>query len=242
MTVLIELIDNFAIWIYVACALTILVYLRIIYLAGKERGASLFSIEKEVATGKAFRATFTILGLLVIIALVAFVDFSLAPSLGIVVGNAAPQGPVVLPTATLTPVLPTLTPTATRGPLVRPAPPWTPTPEATATPEVVPADCPDAGARITYPGANQTVQGGVEVTGAASIDSFNFYKLEFGFGHNPAEFNVIDELKDYPVNNGVLLFWDTSGLSGPVTLRLTVVNMDGNYPPPCDVPLVVQPE
>ena len=73
MTVLIELIDNFAIWIYVACALTILVYLRVIFLAKKERGASLFTIEKEVATGRAYRATFTILGLLVIVSLVALV-------------------------------------------------------------------------------------------------------------------------------------------------------------------------
>ncbi len=242
MTVLIELIDNFAIWIYIACALTILVYLRVIYLARKERGASLFTIEKEVATGKAYRATFTILGLLVIISLVAFVDFSLAPSLNVAVSSSTPQAPLILPTATNTPVPPTPTPIATRGPLIRPTPPWTPTPEATPTPAVVPAACPDPLARITSPGVNQAIRGVVEVRGVANIDSFQFYKVEFGFGHNPAEFHVIDQLKHSPVNGGVLTVWDTAGLSGSVTLRLTVVTIDGNYPTPCDVPVIVQSE
>lgn len=240
MTVLIELIDSFAIWIYIACALIILVYLRVIYLARRERGASLFTIEKEVATGKAYRATFTILGLLVIVSLVAFVDLSLAPSLNVAVGRSTPQAPLVLPTATNTPVPPTPTATATRGPLVRPTPPWTPTPEATPTPAVVPAACPDPLARITSPGVNQTVGGVVEVRGTASIDLFQFYKVEFGFGHNAGEFHVIDEVKDSAVNDGVLVVWNTAGISGPVTLRLTVVNIDGNYPSPCEVPVVVE--
>jgi hypothetical protein len=242
MRVLIELIDNFAIWIYVACALTILVYLRVIYLARKERGASLFTIEKEVATGKAYRATFTILGLLVIVSLVAFVNFSLAPSLNIASSNSTPQPPLVLPTATNTPVPPTPTPTSTRGPLQRPTPPWTPTPEATPTAMVQPAACPDPTARITSPGANQRVRGVVEIRGTANLDFFQFYKVEFGFGHDGTEFHVVDQLKYSPVNDSVLVLWDTSGLSGPVTLRLTVVNIDGNYPTPCEVPVVVQTE
>lgn len=240
MTVLIEVIDNFAIWVYLGCALTILVYLRVIYLARKERGASLFTIEKEVATGKAYRATFTILGLLVIVSLIAFVDFYLAPSLNVVASSNTPQPPLVLPTPTNTPVPPTPTPIATRGPLVRPTPPWTPTPEVTPTPLVVPAACPDQGSRITSPGANQTVRGVVEVKGRASIDQFQFYKVEFGFGHSPAEYHVIDQLKYSPVNDGLLVVWNTDGLSGPVTLRLTVVNIDGNYPGPCEVPVIVE--
>jgi hypothetical protein len=240
MTVLIELIDNFAIWIYIACALTILVYLRVIYLARKETGASLFTIEKELATGKAYRAAFTILGLLVIISLVAFVDFSLAPSLNVASSSSTPEAPLVLPTPTNTP-LPPPTPTLipTRGPLVRPTPPWTPTPEAIPTPVAVPPTCPERTARINSPGVNQRVRGVVEIRGAANIDFFQFYKVEFGFGHDGTEFHVIDQLKYSPVNNGVLVLWNTDGLSGPVTLRLTVVNTDGNYPTPCEVPVVV---
>jgi hypothetical protein len=240
MTVLIELIDNFAIWIYVACGLTALVYLRVIYLAKKERGASLFTIEKEVATGRAYRATFTILGLLVIAGLVAFVDLYLAPTLSVAVGSSTPTGPLVLPTHTATamPSPPTVTPT--RGSLVRPTPPWTPTPEQTATPNVAPASCPDALARITYPGVNQTVGGVVEIRGTANTADFQFYKVEFSFGGGNSEFHVVDELKYSVVEDGVLVLWNTGELSGSVTLRLTVVNTDGNYPPPCEVPVIVR--
>jgi hypothetical protein len=239
MTVLIELIDSFAVWIYIACALTILAYLRVIYLAKRERGASLFTIEKEVATGRAYRATFTILGLLVIISLVAFVDLYLAPTLNVAVGRSTPEGPVVLPTSTSTPLAPTPTPTATRGPLVRPTPPWTPTPEQSPTPVVAPAACPDPMSRISYPGVNQTVSGVVEIRGTAKSDAFQFYKVEFGFGQAGSEFHVIDDMKYTTVENGVLVLWNTGELSGPVTLRLTVVNTDGNYRPPCEVPVIV---
>ncbi len=241
MTVLIELIDSFAIWIYIACALTILVYLRVIYLAKKERGASLFTIEKEVATGKAYRATFTILGLLVIISLVAFVDVFLAPTLSTVASsNNSPEGPVDLPTPTNTIVPSTPTPTATRAALVRPTPPWTPTPEATPTPQIRPASCPDPGARITSPGKDQIVHGAVQIRGTATTDSFSFYKVEFGFGQNPSEYHVIEDIRYSPVENGVLVVWNTGELSGAITLRLTVVKQDGNYLTPCDVPVVVQ--
>ncbi len=242
MTVVIELIDNFAIWIYIACALTILVYLRVIYLAKKERGASLFTIEKEVATGKAYRAIFTIVGLLLIIGLVAFVDVYLAPSLGIVVGVSTPEGPLVLPTPTDTPRPPTPTASPTRGTLVRPTPPWTPTPEARATPTVpvITASCPDPMARITYPGVNQQVGGTVQIRGTAKAEAFDFYKVEFCLGQGANDFHVIGDIKRAPVEDGVLVIWNTGELSGPATLRLTVVIQDGNYLPPCDVPVMVR--
>jgi hypothetical protein len=240
MTVLLELIDNFAIWIYIACALTILVYLRVIYLAKKERGASLFTIEKEVATGKAYRASFTIVGLLVIISLVAFVDLYLAPTLSVAVGSGTPSGPVVLPTSTSTPLAPTPTVTPTRGPLVRPTPPWTPTPEESPTPVVAPASCPDPMSRITSPGANQTVDGLVEIRGTAQASDFQFYKVEFSFGQGGSEFHVIGDLQYTPVEDGVLVLWNTGELAGPVTVRLTVVTADGNFLPQCEVPVIVQ--
>jgi hypothetical protein len=80
----------------------------------------------------------------------------------------------------------------------------------------------------------------VQIRGTANTDLFQFYKVEFCFGHNTSEFHVIDELKYSPVQNGVLVVWNTGDLSGPVTLRLTVVNTDGNFAPPCEVPVLVQ--
>jgi hypothetical protein len=94
--------------------------------------------------------------------------------------------------------------------------------------------------RISYPGVNQRVSGVVEIRGTAKSDAFQFYKVEFGFGQGGNEFHVIDDMKYTTVENGVLVLWNTGELSGPVTLRLTVVNRDGNYLPPCEVPVIVQ--
>lgn len=241
MTTLIQLIDALAFWIYIACGLAILVCLRATYLARKERKAARFTVEKEMATGKAYRATITILGLLVIISFVALVDFSLAPSLTTTVTHSTPQARrLVLPTPSNTPVPRTPTPAAPRGPLVRRIPSSTPTSEPTPTRTVLRTACPDPGARITRPGVNQSVRGLLQVKGTANIEDFRFYKVEFGYGHDQTEFHVIGGLKYSPVNDGVLIVWDSTDLSGPVTLRLTVVNMEGNFPTPCEVPVIVQ--
>jgi hypothetical protein len=95
-------------------------------------------------------------------------------------------------------------------------------------------------AKISSPGVNQTVHGLVEIRGTANASSFQFYKVEFRFGDNTGEFHVIDDLKYSPVEDDVLVVWNTGEVSGPVTLRLTVVNIDGNYPTPCEVPVIVQ--
>jgi hypothetical protein len=126
------------------------------------------------------------------------------------------------------------------GPISRPTPPWTPTPETSPTPIVAPASCPDPLSKITYPGVNQTVQGVVEIRGTASCPAFQFYKVEFSLGGSASAYHVIDDLKYTPVRDGLLVNWYTGELSGTVTLRLTVVTTDGNYLPPCEVPVVVE--
>lgn len=92
--------------------------------------------------------------------------------------------------------------------------------------------------KITSPLNGETLDGlGTHfVTGTASIDDFQFYKLEFGFGEAPIEFHSIDEVQRRPVVNGILGEWNTGGLAeGTYTLRLTVVDNRGQFPPPCDV-------
>ena len=64
--------------------------------------------------------------------------------------------------------------------------------------------------------------------------------MEFSLGQGAREYHVIDDLKYSAVEDGLLVIWNTGELSGPVTLRLTVVTTDGNYLPPCEVPVVVQ--
>ena len=66
--------------------------------------------------------------------------------------------------------------------------------------------------------------------GSASIPDFQFYKVEFGVGPNPAQWAVIGSLHDKPVINGQLEVWDTTKLpDGVYTLRLQAVKKDGNY-------------
>jgi hypothetical protein len=76
------------------------------------------------------------------------------------------------------------------------------------------------------------------VEGTANIESFDYYKFEIRREDGAVE----DEwhwLASYetPVENSVLGVLHIATLpEGIYTLRLTVVNLEGNYPyPPCDV-------
>ena len=101
-----------------------------------------------------------------------------------------------------------------------------------------PAVC-NPSTRITFPRQGEVLNGigTFSVTGTASIEDFQFYKLELGIGETPIEFSSIDEVKTDPVINGILLRdWNTGALAeGIYTLRLTVVDNRGQFPPPCDV-------
>jgi hypothetical protein len=79
--------------------------------------------------------------------------------------------------------------------------------------------------------------GSFAITGTASIDDFQFYKLELGMGKAPIELWSIAEVQEDPVIGGILLRdWNTRSLpEGLYTLRLTAVDNRGQFPLPCDV-------
>jgi hypothetical protein len=94
-----------------------------------------------------------------------------------------------------------------------------------------------AGVAITSPrDSGDPVRGKVSINGSASIANFQFYKVEFAAGNNPADtsfHNMAADVHRSAVNNGLLDVWDTTGLpDGPYTLRLTVVDIRGNFPCP----------
>jgi hypothetical protein len=146
--------------------------------------------------------------------------------------------PVVTPEPTPTPTpspAPTVAPTAT--PVVLPTP--TPTPQ----PAVVEPICPDPRAVLTRPGVNQTVSGVLEIVGTASHRDFEYYKLEYAPGAD------IDPTGNYafladgrsPVIEGTLAAVDSTALAnGVYTLKLTVVDVTGNFPPPCTVTFSIE--
>jgi len=84
--------------------------------------------------------------------------------------------------------------------------------------------------RIDAPETGAEVRGLVPVIGSASVPNFNFYKIEFGVGPNPAQWAQIGALHDRPVLNGQLEVWDTAKLpDGVYSLKLQAVKKDGNY-------------
>jgi transcriptional regulator with XRE-family HTH domain len=179
-----------------------------------------------------------------------------APISTTVVATAAPaveQPPVLLPTPTPTvpesvntPEPPTETPAPTPLPTDTPLPTETPTetPVETPTPEpvaVAPPLCADARSRLFTPGENQVLSGDVAVTGTATHEAFQFYKLEFAPGTNAGDGYNYFAGASTPVDGGVLGTLSTTALAnGPYTLRLTVVDISSNFPPPCTVNVFVQ--
>ena len=118
-----------------------------------------------------------------------------------------------------------------------------PTPSSPAVTKT-PADalrlpnCPHPQARLTRPRVNQVFQGQIQARGTASIETFDYYKFEIRREDGKAEdeWHWLNSFET-PVEDGPLGTLSVEGLpNGIYTLRLTVVNREGNYPfAPCDV-------
>ena len=101
--------------------------------------------------------------------------------------------------------------------------------------------CADARSSIASPGVNQVLSGPVAVTGRAFHESFQYYKLEYAPGANVGDGYTYFDGANSGVDGGTLGVLNTSSLpNGVYTLRLTVVDMTANYPPPCQVTITIQ--
>jgi cytoskeletal protein RodZ len=156
--------------------------------------------------------------------------------------QAAPPADVAPPpTDTPTPEPPTPTDTPEAEP---PTPTPTDTPEETPTPEppvVVAPACPDVRSVISAPGVNAIVSGNVSVTGQATHEVFEYYKLEYAPGANAADGFFYFGGANSQVEGGLLGTFSSGAVAnGVYTIRLTVVDQTGNFPPPCQVTVTVQ--
>ncbi|MCB9098160.1 MAG: transglycosylase domain-containing protein [Anaerolineales bacterium] len=71
------------------------------------------------------------------------------------------------------------------------------------------------------------VQGNVVITGNATLDNFQLYRLEYGQGLNPSEWKQLGGDNTSPVEGAPLATWDTKAEEeGLYTLQLTVVRGD----------------
>ncbi len=240
MAVVIDLIREFSPWIYGACAIAALWYLRVVILARNERRYAVFALEREQAFNRVYGAwggaiaIAFIMGAVYLLSTVVFeaVEPQLAadqstPTPVIVVAAGGP--PTATPTLPLPDVTPTFTPTRRPLPTARPSP----TP-GTAGPTESPIrrpQCPTAQAVITQPGIGQVFSGPVTITGTATHDSFAYYKLEYGAGANPAVWSYFAG-GEAPVVSGRLGTLNTLP-PGTYSIRIVVVDTSGNFPTPC---------
>jgi len=82
----------------------------------------------------------------------------------------------------------------------------------------------DADVAIIHPAPYSYIRSTVPITGNARGGDFNFYRVVFGEGLNPTEWIQIGSDHGDQVDHSVLEFWDTSGLDGLYSLRLSVVD------------------
>lgn len=237
MTVLLQFIADNASWVYGACALIALWYLRVVLRARRERKQAVFALEREAALQKVYNALGVAIALLVVMGVTYFISNVLLEAIKpLAEETMSPTPLIVLPMTPTEEPTPTPSPTPTPRPTPRSRPtlrPLPPPPEPTKPPIVAP-DCPNPLARLVSPGQNQTVSGVVQVMGTANMPNMQYYKLEFRPAGTNIEFAYITG-QNQPAD-GLLGVWDTSPLpDGAYTLRLVVVDHTGNYPPPCEV-------
>lgn len=228
-------------WLYIGLGLVALFFVRLIWLARKDRSRSIFTLERENANS---RMTRYFIGLMVVLTVAMGVYY-----LSLITPTIVPP-PQVTPTPT--PII-ALPPTPTPPPLL-PTPTPTPTPlplptidavvfdTPTAVPEIPqgqPPSCPMPGSTIFQPGNGAQVEGVIQVSGAAFTENFDYYKFEFRVpGNNDWSFIA---RYDNPVTEGVLGNWNTDTVTpGEYDFRLVVVDNIGNFPEPCTIRLIVQ--
>jgi membrane peptidoglycan carboxypeptidase len=81
-------------------------------------------------------------------------------------------------------------------------------------------------ANITAPELFANVSDVVKIIGTASGENFSYYRVQVGKGLNPQEWIQLGNDVTTPVESGVLVDWDTKGLSGLYAIQLQVVRSD----------------
>lgn len=252
MTVIPDLIAQYAALLYALCALSALFYVWGAFQARRRTELALFGKEREDASAQEQRAwVMAFVCVLLAVGVYAVSNF-VAPNLateddGQVVLTPTPIVDLVPPSSTPPPA-PTVTaasaPVPTVAPIVTPLPrpPDTATPPPTAEGQPAPenAACTSAGTQITSPQNGEQVSGMIEIRGTASLPNFSSYKLELQWPGS--EEWVTIQSYEMPVAGGILGYFDTAPLEpGNYRFRLVVVDDTFNYPEPCVITIIIAP-
>jgi hypothetical protein len=248
MAIVVDFIKNYSPWVYGACALVALWYLRVAFVARRDRRHSVFTLEREAAMNRIY-STWTVAIALVLVmgvvyALSTVVSDAVAPLIQEARAPSTPQV-VVMGNASPSPTLPIPEVTPTKPPTPRPRPTRRPEPTAAAAPTapkpaVQAPRCPDPRAVITSPGLGAEVSGLVPIFGTAEHENFKFYKLEYGIGSNPNGWSYFDG-GESQVQGGRLGTLNAGALPpGSYGIRIVVVDTTGNFPQPCETTIVIR--
>lgn len=237
-------ITRFEYWIYGLLAIAALYYIRLYWRGIRGWQSTLFGLEREQARA-AITRSLALLFLLLVVGVSVFFTAGLAES----TGERAPQvaAPDDLPPViygTLAPIA-FPSPTATLGVDLAspgdgtPAPTPAPTPIGQAWPPLPlvldRTGCRNPDATLHSPTDNARLRGTVDITGAANIPDFAFYKFEIA-SHATGGNWITLSAGDKPVVNGRLGTWDTSVVEpGIYVFRLVVFDRAGLSPLPCVV-------
>lgn len=149
MTAFLSLLDTFAIWFYLLGVVGILFGIKMLFDARRAARTTLFPLEQEQASDRAFRAVLVMGGFTLLIAVVAGINAFVSP-------NVSPE-PTDVPAPTTVPYTPPLIlPTVTLQPTETPEPP-------TAAPTAKPTE----GAAPTQPPVPTATQAAAQVTPVA---------------------------------------------------------------------------
>ncbi|MBN1640058.1 MAG: hypothetical protein JXA09_02390 [Anaerolineae bacterium] len=247
MNLLARLIAQYALWIYVLCAIGILAYLRAAVVARREGAQAIYSLEREASAKRVYRASGMIVLLMAIVlsvyALSHYVELPAPQESPIELTTPTPGATPTPPRETATvsgEATPTAEPTATRRPRVTTIVLPTlalGTPTTAAPP--APASCPHANVQVLQPGANQVVDAGIAVLGTATKENFDRYEFKFQSRDFEDEWHWVQTFRT-PVENGDLGYWQTAHLpNGNYRFMLIAIDRTGNSQE-CVVPVTIQ--
>lgn len=236
MTTLVQFLVKVEWVIYGLSAIFIFFSIRGLVMARQVRRTAVFGLEREAAEQRESRSLATILALALLCGGVYIIAHIVAPNMSETITEPTPT-PLVFVTQIPTPtearlLYPTVTPT-----------PGLPPGAVVGTPSPSPAasgnGCEIAGARITEPAPGQSVSGQVAVKGQTNILNFAQYKFEIRGPSTNGVWVVVGTFNMLVVD-GFLGTWDsTSLMPGNYVLRLVISRVDGTFPTPCEVPIVV---
>ena len=182
-------------------------------------------VRKETALKQLIKVVWGAVAISALLGLFFALEHYVAPNITLPDDSDATPSLVLGPTPIGTPnasPTPTFTVTSTRARPTRPVRLATLTPTPEPAPAVPPAHCPNPGAQIISPGAGQTVQGMIQLTGTANVPNFQYFKIEMGPGDAPRNWSFIFR-RDTPVANGLLGTWNSDTVPpGVYTLRVTL--------------------